>query len=248
MNQAELPFIRKMFDRIAPHYDALNRLLSARQDVRWRRELASRLDLKPTERILDVACGTGDVALEINRLGGGTLRVVGVDFAVGMLRLARSKIHASRSDGAIALAAADALALPFAPESFDAVTIAFGIRNISNKAAALDSFHSRLKPGGRLAVLELTTPQSGVLRALYLFYFKRLLPLVGRFVSRHKFAYTYLPDSVAHFPSPENFAAMIRQAGFTNIRYRQLTGGVATLFLARKPAQRLKTSQSEEAS
>ena len=235
MKHNELPFVRKMFDRIAPHYDFLNRLLSLRRDVYWRRELAAGLGLSPGSVVLDVACGTADVALEIVRATRGAVAVAGVDFAVEMLRLAKPKVQNTLGRGIVGLAAADAFELPFATDRFDAVTIAFGIRNIRNKPAVLDSFRRHLKPGGRLAILELTTPQSGPLRSAYLFYFNRLLPLAGRFFSKHSFAYSYLPDSVAHFPAPDDFARTIRQSGFENVRYRRLTLGVATLFVADKP-------------
>ena len=135
----------------------------------------------------------------------------------------------------ISLAAADAFDLPFARERFDAVTMAFGIRNIQDKGTVLRGFLKQLKPGGRLAILELATPASGLLRKAYLSYFNRLLPLIGRLFSKHLYAYTYLPDSVAHFPAAPQFADMLRCAGFINVRYRMLTLGAAVIFLGDKP-------------
>ena len=230
----ELPFVRDMFDRIAPHYDFLNRLLSLRRDVQWRRDLVSALALPPQAKLLDVACGTADVALAlIGRLGPSSV-VVGVDFALQMLRSARPKVRDAQGRPMVHLAAADAFALPFRAGCFDAVTIAFGIRNIQDKATALRRFLEVLKPGGQVAVLELATPESGVLRQVYLFYFNRLLPLLGRLFSKHAFAYTYLPASVEQFPSPEAFAAVLTQNGFATVRTVSLTFGIVYLYVATK--------------
>lgn len=223
-----------MFDTIAPHYDFLNRLLSLRRDILWRRDLVTALRLEPGQRVLDVACGTGDVGLEIARRTSNRVTVCGVDFAVEMLRLAMPKIKRQAAQNAMMVAAADAFALPVAPDSLDAVTIAFGIRNIQDKIGAMKEFHKTLKPGGRLAVLELATPESGLLRLAYLAYFNRFLPFVGRFFSRHRFAYTYLPDSVSQFPAAAGFARLMTAAGYTDVRYRKLTLGVAVLFVGAK--------------
>ncbi len=230
----ELEFIQGMFDGIARRYDLLNRLLSLRQDVYWRRKMVSVLNLKPNDRVLDVACGTGDVILEILRRHRQLHPVAGVDFSFRMLRIAKQKIHKSHSDNMVYLIAANGLLLPFAPESFNAVTIAFGIRNIMDRQKALAAFHQCLKPGGMLAVLELTTPEHTCLKALYLLYFKRLLPKIGACFSRHLKAYSYLPESVLHFPRAREFAAMMKTAGFSNVKWRHLTLGAATLFVGHK--------------
>ena len=235
MKQRELPFVREMFDGIAPRYDFLNRLLSMRQDVFWRRATVAALELKPRDRVLDVACGTADVALEVVRQGGAGMSVTGADFSVGMLKPAAAKIRRAGLDASIQLTAADAFALPFRPAAFDAVSMAFGIRNIQNKEAVLRCFYDQLKPGGRVAILELAPPAPGVLRDAYLFYFNRLLPFAGNFFSRHNFAYSYLPASVAKFPEAGVFAAMMRQTGFQNVRYRKMTLGIAVLFVGDKP-------------
>jgi demethylmenaquinone methyltransferase/2-methoxy-6-polyprenyl-1,4-benzoquinol methylase len=232
--QSELPFVRDMFDHIAPRYDFLNRLLSLRRDVFWRRVLVHALELTAASQVLDVACGTCDVGLAIMEGLQGRVSLIGVDFSTRMLALAKTKLTKSNQHQAIRLAAADAFWLPFARSSFDAVTMAFGIRNIQNKLAALQGLREVLKPGGRLAILELVTPESGVLRSIYLTYFNRLLPFIGRFFSKHHFAYTYLPDSVAHFPSAPGFARLMRQAGFEHVRYRCLTLGVAVVFIGDK--------------
>lgn len=235
MKHNELPFVREMFDRIAPRYDALNRVLSLRRDVVWRRKLADALDLAPAALVLDAACGTADVALQIVQAGNAQVRVVGIDFAAGMLRLAKPKIARRHLQGKIHLAAADAFDLPFGPACFDAVSMAFGIRNIQNKLSVLNCFYHHLKPGGRIAILELTTPDAGCLQRMYLNYFNRLLPAVGRLFSKHHFAYTYLPASVANFPAAQSFAGLMRQAGFKRVRYLKLTLGVAVLFIGDKP-------------
>jgi demethylmenaquinone methyltransferase/2-methoxy-6-polyprenyl-1,4-benzoquinol methylase len=192
------------------------------------------LDLRPGARILDTACGTADVSLEILRQTRGAVKVVGIDFASAMLRLALPKIKGLKPPAKISLAAADAFHLPFKSGGFDAISMAFGIRNIQDKETVLKRFWEQLKPGGRVAVLELATPTQGPARYAYLFYFNRLLPFIGRFFSRHSFAYSYLPQSVARFPAADQFAVMMRRAGFCNVRYRKLTMGVTVLFVGDK--------------
>ncbi|WP_419659733.1 bifunctional demethylmenaquinone methyltransferase/2-methoxy-6-polyprenyl-1,4-benzoquinol methylase UbiE [Desulfosarcina variabilis] len=233
METKELPFVRDMFDRIAPRYDLLNRLLSLRQDVRWRKKMVSKMTVPDRGRILDVACGTGDVLMEIRRQKGPKVHVIGLDFSAKMLDLAREKTR-PESSGTISLVAGDALTLPFESESVHAITIAFGIRNIQNKALALKTFANCLAPGGMLLVLELATPKKGPLRDAYLAYFQTVLPLIGRFFSRHHYAYSYLPDSVSRFPAPEQFMNLMQAAGFNHIRCMRLTLGVANLFVGIK--------------
>ena len=234
MENRELPFVREMFDAIAPRYDLLNRLLSLRQDVAWRKKMVAAMDIPGDGRVLDVACGTGDVVLEIRRQKGKRVAVTGIDFSPGMLDLARDKVCMHNSAG-ISLTAGNALALPFRPASFHAVAIAFGIRNIQDKAGALRAFYEVLAPRGMVLVLELATPGTPRLRDAYLTYFQKILPLVGRFFSRHQFAYSYLPESVARFPEPAAFMAMMKAAGFTKVCYRRLTLGIANLFMGVKP-------------
>lgn len=231
MKEHEIDFVRQMFDHIAPRYDFLNRLLSLRRDVLWRQVLVQSLALNANDRVLDAACGTADVALEIVRQFPG-VQVTGIDFAPQMLRLAQPKIAAAP----ICLAAADAFDLPFEFEHFDALTMAFGIRNIQNKAAVLQHFWKHLKPGGRLAILELITPTAEPARSAYLFYFNRLLPIVGRLFSKHSYAYTYLPDSVAKFPPVGDFMQLMRASGFVNLRSCKLTLGIAAIFVGDKQA------------
>jgi demethylmenaquinone methyltransferase/2-methoxy-6-polyprenyl-1,4-benzoquinol methylase len=236
MESRELPFVREMFDSIAPRYDMLNRLLSLRQDVAWRKKLVSAMALPERGRVLDVACGTGDVAMEICRQKGPLATVTGIDFSPGMLRLAREKIRRNH-ELAISLLAGDALALPFGEASFHAVTIAFGIRNIQHKAGALGAFYETLMPGGMLLVLELATPKKTRLRDAYLAYFQKVLPTIGRLFSKHSFAYSYLPESVNRFPATDDFMAMMTQAGFSDVTCRRLTLGIANLFVGIKSEQ-----------
>lgn len=230
----ELDFIQGMFDRIAPKYDFLNRLLSLRQDVRWRREMVEAAGLKNGSAALDVACGTCDVALEIEKRKGKDCRITGTDFSLKMLSLGAEKAARSARKGRIDLAAGNALHLPFKNECFDAVFIAFGIRNIMDRKSALENFRQVLKKGGRVVVLELTTPSAGVMRSLYLAYFRQILPMIGRFFSGSRGAYAYLPESVLRFPASETFASVMRSAGFTGIRWKPMTFGIVTLFVGYK--------------
>ena len=234
MRDKELPFIQNMFDAIAPKYDLLNRLLSLRQDVAWRRQLVAALRPKENDFILDVACGTGDVALAICQTQTPSLKIVGLDFAPKMLINAKKKIRIVNQFKTISLMTADALYLPFRKSVFSAVTMAFGIRNIIDKQQVLQSFYDILSPGGRLLVLELTTPSKGTLRWAYLYYFQEILPLIGTFFSKDNQAYRYLPDSVLKFPSNRRFAGMMTSAGFQQVRWKSLTFGIATLFVGYK--------------
>jgi demethylmenaquinone methyltransferase/2-methoxy-6-polyprenyl-1,4-benzoquinol methylase len=226
-----------MFDHIAPHYDLLNRLLSLRQDVMWRRKLVTALDLPPDGWLLDVACGTCDVGIQAVRTLGPGIRVTGIDFSTRMLVLARRKITTGGLSGQIQVAAADAFDLPLAIGGVDALSIAFGIRNLQDRMAALAAFKATLKPGGVLAVLELATPKPGIVHRSYLLYFQRLLPRIGVLFSRNRAAYTYLPDSVLKFPRPAQFARLMTRAGFEAVAWQPLSMGIATLFKGRKPVR-----------
>lgn len=224
----ELDFVKGMFDKIAPKYDFLNRLLSLRQDTVWRNQMVRAANLKKDSRILDVACGTCDVSIEANKQLSGQTSITGLDFSYGMLQLGKTKIKHKKN---ICLINADALNLPFRHMLFDAVFIAFGIRNIMDRQRALQSFFNVLKPGGRLVVLELSTPEKGWLKALYLLYFQKILPLVGSFFSKDQNAYSYLPESVLKFPSANEFSRLMKQAGFKQVKFKQMTLGIVTLFI-----------------
>lgn len=226
--------IRQMFDEIAPRYDLLNRLLSFGIDRRWRRIAVRQLAVPPGGRVLDVATGTGDVALEIARQTDPSVRVVGADFTQGMLVRGREKIAASRHSGRIELVNAPCEALPHPDNTFDGVTIAFGIRNVVDRERGLCEMARVIKPGGRVVILEFATPRSRLFRAVYLFYFHRLLPRLGGLLSRRS-AYQYLPESVQEFPDRQAFLGMMSAAGLAALRRIELTGGVAVIYVGEKP-------------
>ncbi len=220
--------VREMFAGIAGRYDLLNHVLSLNIDKRWRRivsdELREILD-RPDAKVLDVACGTGDLSLELNR--NSKAQIIGTDFCGPMLAFAKSK-----SDGeahSIPYIEGDALALPFDDTEFDAVTIAFGLRNLANFTDGLKELGRILKPGGRLAILEFSAPIVPGFGQLFNFYFSHILPRIGGAVSGSRGAYEYLPDSVSKFPNQKNLVALMEQTGFASIKYRNLTGGIAAL-------------------
>jgi demethylmenaquinone methyltransferase/2-methoxy-6-polyprenyl-1,4-benzoquinol methylase len=227
-----------MFGRIAGRYDLLNHLLSGNFDKAWRR-LAVRT-LRPSlvegARVLDVACGTGDLSLAL--AAAGTASVVGLDFCRPMLEIARRKADAvSRT---IPFIEGDALRLPFADESFDVVTIAFGLRNLASVGGGLRELLRVLKAGGRVAVLEFSSPVVPGFSAVFRFYMTRVLPRVGGLLSGSRAAYEYLPDSVSRFPDQERLAALMREAGFEGVEYRNLTGGIAALHAGTRPTPGLR--------
>jgi demethylmenaquinone methyltransferase/2-methoxy-6-polyprenyl-1,4-benzoquinol methylase len=225
--------IARMFDAIARRYDLLNHLLSLGIDRRWRRRAVRELRLNRGGVVLDVCTGTADLALAALDPLVGARSVVGVDFSAAMLRFGRDKLARLR-EPRVALVRADAMQIPLPDASVDAVTIGFGIRNVVRPEVAARELIRVLAPGGGLAILEFGTPSLPGLRALYLFYFKRVLPLIGRLISRHNEAYSYLPASVAAFPSPDEFLSLLRNAGFSEVRVVPLTFGIVYLFVARK--------------
>ncbi len=220
-----------MFATIASRYDLLNHLLSGNVDKRWRRLVASRLDSKVGLKgacVLDVACGTGDLAATVFETTGA--KVVATDFCRPMLDIAAGKISSE-----VTLIESDALRLPFSDGSFDAVTIAFGLRNLANVQKGLAELGRVLKGGGWLAVLEFSRPANPAVRAVFGAYFTRVLPVMGGIVSGSRSAYTYLPNSVKKFPDQQELAAMIEYAGLEQVSFENLTAGIAALHLGRKP-------------
>ena len=218
--------IAGMFDAIAPRYDLLNRVLSAGIDRRWRERAIRSLHLTGRETLLDVCTGTADVALQAR----GAARVVGVDFAGAMLSIGRRKVMAAGEGERITLLRGDATRLPVSDGSAHAATVAFGIRNVQRPELACVELARALRPGGRLAILEFGVPRIWGVSTIYRWYFQHLLPTVGRMVSGHSAAYSYLPASVGAFPPPREFMAILEQAGFTDVRADPLTFGIVYLY------------------
>ena len=210
--------VRTMFDRIAPVYDVMNRVMTAGLDVRWRR-LTAAAAVRTGDRVLDAACGTGDLAIADLRAGAG--KVTGLDFSERMLDRAR------RKNAQIEWVQGDMLALPFADETFDAATVGFGVRNVADLEAGIRELRRVLKPGGRLAILEITTPR-GVLKPFFSLWFDRVVPLLGKVLPGGS-AYTYLPASVKRFPHAERLAELLRECGFGDVRFELLAGTIVAL-------------------
>lgn len=211
--------VREMFDRISPVYDAMNRLMTAGLDRRWR-DLAAEAAVRRGDRVLDVCCGTGDLAVAAERAGG---RVTGLDFSERMLARAR------RKSSSIEWVRGDALALPFEDGSFEAATVGFGVRNLEDLEAGFRELARVLTPGGRLACLEITRPR-GLLRPFFRLWFDGVVPLLGRLLPGGD-AYTYLPASVRRFPGPADLAELMTRAGFAEVRWRALGGGIVALHI-----------------
>lgn len=222
--------IAGMFDAIAGRYDLLNTVLSGGLDRYWRRRAIRSLRLTGRERLLDVCTGTADVALVAARRARGAARVVGVDFSGAMLAHGRDKVRGAALAERIQLVRGDAMSLPAASGSVDAATIAFGIRNVQRAEVACAELFRVLKPGGRLAILEFGLPVIPAVRPLYLWYFNHVLPRIGRAVSRHDAAYTYLPKSVGTFQFGDAFAQLLRDAGFSQVKARPLALGIVYLY------------------
>ena len=222
-----------MFDQISPRYDLLNHMLSLNSDVLWRRRAAERLG--PVRRVLDVCSGTGDMAVEIRRRWGA--EVVGSDFAYRMLEIGRLKARRRSLDGRVRFQQADTMRLPFRDATFDASTVAFGIRNVVDSARGIGEMARVVRPGGRVVILEFTLPANGLLRRGYLLYFGRVIPRIGRMIARSEIdAYRYLPDSVARWPSPDEVKRQMESAGLGDVRFELVFGGVAAIHVGVRTA------------
>ena len=244
MEEKEAGQIRQMFGTIAHRYDRANRLLSFSVDRKWRRVTRCELEeyLSPKARILDLCTGTGDLALELSDLG----QLVACDFCRPMLIRGQEKAAKAGVSHRIGFTEADALCLPFPDQSFDAVSIAFGLRNLEDYRQGLSEIYRVLRPHGTLAILEFALPRRPLLRALYLFYFARILPRVGGWISGHGQAYAYLSRSVQEFPDPEYLNGVLGEVGFSEVRHRLLTAGIACLYLGRKRRLTLGSMDSGE--
>lgn len=227
--------IRQMFSSIAPRYDLLNHLLSLNIDKSWRRKAVSLMRSNTSQQPslwLDLCCGTGDLSLEMVRQGAR--RIISSDFSHPMLRLNLDKVRHRGATLKVSVIEADALALPFPANTFDAVAIAFGLRNLESAESGLTEMNRVLKPGGRVVVLEFSKPTNAWFDRLFQRYFFDVLPRIGAALSRHHHAYTYLPESVSRFPNQANLAALFTACGFDGVGYQNLTGGIAAIHWGEK--------------
>ena len=229
--------VQRMFAEIAHRYDFLNHLLSVSIDKRWRRVAVAKVrELLPggaAPGVVDLCSGTGDLALELYK--GLGVPVVSSDFCHPMLIRSQAKIEADRSAPSVRTVEADALSLPFPDGAFAAATNAFGLRNLEDPQTGLSEMLRILRPAGAVVILEFSKPVNSLLRPIFGFYFRRILPRLGAWISGQRFAYSYLPDSVRKFPSQDELAAMMRKAGFADVGYRNLSGGIAALHWGRRP-------------
>ena len=226
--------VQQMFDNIAPTYDKLNHIMSLSVDKLWRRHALKEIVDGTPQRILDVACGTGDSTISIARAAAEGTKVTGADISEGMMALVLEKAGKAGVKDRIDLQVADGEALPYEDGTFDRVTCAFGIRNFEHKEKGLAEFRRVLKPGGKAVILELSVPQNRVIRWVYDLYFLHILPWVGGSISGDKAAYRYLPASVHNFPAPNDFCAMMEAAGFRSVRCKTFTLGLCRMFVGER--------------
>jgi len=224
--------VRDMFDNIAPAYDFMNRAMTLGIDRLWRRHAVKKLAGSRPRYILDVASGTGDLAMLLTRQLD-PISVTGVDLSDEMLEIGRHKVASAGLSDVIRFQQADCLSLPFTDRTFDCVTVAFGVRNFQHLLAGYAEMHRVIKSGGTLMVLELSTPTSSLVKPFYKFYTGYLIPMLGKLVSKDRRAYTYLPESIAAAPQGNDMAAIIEKAGFTDVLIEPLTFGVCTLYIAK---------------
>lgn len=225
--------VRDMFDNIAPAYDLMNRMMTLGIDRAWRTRCVRTVSEGKPAAVLDLATGTADLAISTARAIPGA-HVTGADLSPAMVEIAKKKVRAAALDDRVALHVADILSLPFDDNSFDAITIAFGVRNLEHLDKGYAEMARVLRPGGTLVVLELTEPRSPIVRPFYRFYTRCIIPAVGRLVSRDSRAYTYLPESISAVPARDDMTAIMTRAGLTDARWRSLTLGVATIYTATK--------------
>lgn len=226
--------VREMFDNIAPAYDFMNRAMTLGIDRSWRRKAVELLPKGGDTQILDIATGTGDLALLIQRITGST-HIVGIDLSDGMLQVGRRKVADAGLDNCIEFMQADSLDMPFSDNSFDAITVAYGVRNFADLEAGYREMLRVLRPGGKVVVLELSTPKGQLTRPLYNIYTRYIIPTLGRLISRDARAYTYLPESIAAVPQADAMTSLMEKAGFVDAHCRQLTFGACSIYSATKP-------------
>ncbi len=229
---AEKETVKKLFDDIAPRYDLLNHLLSLSIDKSWRRRAVRELEAGQ-EELLDVACGTGDFAIAAVRTG--VKRVTGIDISAGMVDIGKRKVEALGLSGRIMLEIGDSEQMRFPDNAFDAVTVAFGVRNFEHLEQGLREMCRVLRPGGKVVILEFSMPDRFPMKQLYTLYFRRILPLFGGWISGNRGAYVYLPESVMRFPQGKAFLDIMGRSGFVRTARRKLTGGIASLYTGEKP-------------
>lgn len=220
----------QMFDRIAPRYDLLNRLLSLRQDVVWRKKMHKLIPSNPSLRLLDIATGTADQIISIMKAVPAVTSATGVDMSEGMLSVGRAKISGLKLDDRVELKTGDAMSIPEADQTYDVATMSFGIRNVLNVTEALRDIHRVLKPGGRVLILEFSKPGNRLFQPVYFFYLRHILPLIGGLLSGDIKAYRYLNKTIETFPSGEDFCAIMRTAGFVDVKANPLTFGIASIY------------------
>lgn len=225
--------VRQMFDSIAGHYDLMNTVMTFGLHRLWR-DKALRMLPENAARILDVATGTGDVAFRLHHLYPDA-KITGIDLSEGMLDMARSKAKERKTGKEVEFVCADSLDLPFGTASFDAVTVAYGVRNFERLSEGYAEMLRVLRPGGMICVIELSEPRNSLIKALYKIYSRGVIPVAGRIVSRDPRAYTYLPESISRCPAGDDMCRLMQQAGFRDARWKTLTFGVVTIYTAVKP-------------
>lgn len=224
--------IASIFNRIAPHYDFLNHLLSFNIDKRWRKKALRNHVNSHTQAALDIACGTGDFSIQLYKQGAQ--KITGIDISEGMVKVGKEKIAKKGLSQQIELMTGDCAHLPFSENTFDVITVAFGVRNFEQRTQSLQEMHRVLKSGGKVIILEFSTPQHFPMKQFYWFYFRKILPFIGGLISGDRAAYTYLPDSVYAFPQGKAFLQELTQAKFSGVKDQRLTFGVASIYYGTK--------------
>ncbi len=233
-NRSKSEQVREMFDSIAPAYDFMNRAMTFGIDKLWRAKAVKMIRNHSPRQILDIATGTGDLAIKLAR-ELPEVKITGVDLSEGMIEIGRKKVTEAGLDERVEMMTGDCLSLPMADDSYDCVTVAYGVRNFERLLQGYREMLRVLRPGGMLCVIELSTPTSAIVKPLYKIYTRYIIPAVGRMVSKDVRAYSYLPESIAAVPQGEDMLAIMREAGFTDTRHRPLTFGTCTIYTASKP-------------